>query len=115
VPRVGSIWFAQPGTFSYFSLASSIYLSIVSHMKNNPLLSRLRYHVTGAIERGEATAIQGQPVTTAQIQDIQTKTTIATYDIEDQAKAADKVKLARRKAEKMNQAYGAIRYVVTFR
>ena len=26
---------------------------------NNPLLSRLRYHVTGAIERGEGTAIEG--------------------------------------------------------
>jgi len=26
-------------------------------MKQNPLLNRLRHHVTGAIERGEATAI----------------------------------------------------------
>ena len=30
---------------------------------NNPLLDRLRYHVTGAIERGEATAIVEVPAT----------------------------------------------------
>jgi uncharacterized protein YceH (UPF0502 family) len=29
-------------------------------MKTNPLLSRLRHHVTGAIERGEAVAIVEQ-------------------------------------------------------
>ena len=40
------------------------------------------------------------------IKDSQTKQTVATY-------SADKVKLARRKAEKMNQKYGSIRYVVT--
>lgn len=41
------------------------------------------------------------------IRDIQTKTTVAEYP-------ADQVKLARRKAERMNQAHGAVRYVVTF-
>lgn len=41
------------------------------------------------------------------LKDIQTKTTLAEYP-------AEKINLARRKAERLNQSYGAIRYVVTF-